>query len=370
MTVPGRTPSSWRKRVIAGAFAAAASAVTIAFHSPSVAAPQPDSIRWTVEQIRSSGGSDDIQLTIDSRWGIGNHSVWSDSRHLGELHGLGPAQLQGGAQPVRFALVREAGRLDCSGTAGGGRGSGPCAFTPDAGFSAFLSAHGIGGADRHQSFTLTMSGVGRDLIDALEKSGFDRPTGEQLAAMGVHGVSATYVRGLGARGYRLSADDLIAFKIHGVEPEYVRELADISPGLRQISPSDVVSLKIHGVSAAWVRQMAAIGPGFRNLNADDLVSMAIHDVRPELARSFVELEAGPLRSDDLVSLAIHGVTAQYIRELAALGYRRLTADDLVNMAIHGVSPGYVSSLRRAGMATLSADQLVRLRLSGFEPNAR
>lgn len=364
--VPGRVPFTWRKLVIAGAAAVFAPAVTAAFMVESVpaAAQQPQSINWSIEGQRTGNH---LQLTIDSRWSANSRSTWSNDRSLAELQGLTAIQLAGGSQAVRFALVKEAGRLDCSGSAGGGRGSGVCNFTPDPGFTTFLEARGIARPSPHQSYSLTMSGVGRDLIDALDKNGFARPSIEQLTAMGIHGVTASYVRELGGLGYRLSAGDLVAFKIHGIDPDYIRQMAAIGPALHQIQPSDLVALRIHGVKPEFVRQMAAIGPEFRNVTADDLVSMAIHGVRPELAQTFVQLEGGKLRSDDVVSMAIHGVSADYIRQLAALGYRGLSADDLVSMAIHGVTPTYVQELHRSGMTRLSADQLVRLRLSGFDP---
>lgn len=395
---PGRVPFTWRKLVTAGAIAACASAVTATFvvaQPAPAAAEQASAISWSFETNGPGKDGSEVQLTVDSRWGAGNHSSWSNSRKIGELQGLGAAQLMGPSQPVRFALVKEAGRLDCSGMAGGGRGSGACSFTPDAGFATFLEARGIGRPSAHQAYSLTMSGVGRDLVDALDKNGFTRSDVDQLTAMGIHGATASYVRELGSLGYRLSADDVVAFKIHGVEPAYIREMAAIGPALRQISPSDLVALRIHGVKPQFVREMAAIGPGFRNVTADDLVTMAIHGVQPDLARAFVQLEGGRLKADDVVSMAIHGVNADFVRKLAELGYKDLSADDLVSMAIHGVtadyvqrlsqlgyrfradelvnlsihgvSADYVSRLQQSGMAHVSADQLVRLRLAGFEP---
>jgi hypothetical protein len=358
--------------LLAAAVAAVAAPSAAVWGLPAVAQSAADqresSIEWTIAGER--GQSDKVQLTIESRWGPNSNSVWSNDRSLTELAGLSPAQLAGGKGPVRFALVREAGRLDCGGTAGSFRGGGSCSFAPDTGFGAYLQARGIGLPTRHQAFSLTMSGVGRDLVDALDKGGFERPRVEQLTAMGIHGATADYVRALSGLGYRLSADDVVAFKIHGVDPDYIRALAPIAPKLRHISASDLVSLKIHGVEPQFVRAMAAMGPQFQEVTADDLVNMAIHGVKPELAASFVRLEGGQLRSDDVVNMAIHGVTADYVEQIAALGYRNLSADDFVNMAIHGVTPDYVRSLRRSGMAPVSAQQLVRLRLSGFDPEVR
>lgn len=355
-----------RNALMAGAVACLSAGAAMA----PAGAQSTDSIDWSIERAgsRTTGGK--IVLTIRSRWSANNHSSWSDDRLIDELSGLTRTQLAGPRGPVRFALIREAGRLDCGGIAGGSSGSGACSFSANPAFASFLQSRGFGIATRQQAFSLAMSGVGRELVEALSRSGFERPDIEQLTAMGIHGVSPDYIRTLASLDYRLAAEDVVAFKIHGVEPDYIRQLAAIGPALNHIRAKDLVSLRIHGVRPEFVRAMAAIDPEFRNVTADDLVSMSIHGVRPELARSFVRLESGRLKSDDLVAMAIHGVTADYIEQLAALGYRNLSADNLVSMAIHGVTPGYVRSLQRAGMAPPSADQMVRLRISGFDPDSR
>ena len=391
----GRVPLTWRKLVTAGAIAACAPAVTASFPIPAAAQQQVQSINWSLETKSGRDGSD-VQLTVESRWGAGSESMWSNGRRLDELQGVTRAQLLGPPQPIRFALVKEPGRLDCTGTAGGARGSGVCSFTPNVGFATFLDARRIGQPDAHQAFSMTMAGVGRDLVDALDDSHFQRPTVDQLTAMGIHGVTPAYVRALAGLGYHLSADDLISFRIHGVNTDEIRQFATVGPALQRLSPSDLISLRIHGVEPGYIREMAAIDPGLRNVTADDLVSMAIHGVRTALARAYVQYEGGRLTSNGLVDMAIHGVTADYVQRLAAAGYRHLSADDLVSMAIHGVSPDfvqqlsalgyrnlsaeelvnlaihgvtadYVRRLQQNGMAHVSAEQLVRLRLAGFEP---
>ncbi|MGE5561850.1 MAG: hypothetical protein ACM3ZV_00925, partial [Bacillota bacterium] len=385
-----------RKLVIAGVISCAPAQTAAVPATPAASAEQLESVNWSLATNGPGKDGSQVQLTIEARWGADNDSIWSNNRRIEELQGLSRSQLLGPTQPVRFALVKEAGRLDCTGSAGGGHGAGACSFTPDAGFATFLDARRIGRPDLHQAYSLTMSGVGRDLVDALDKNGFTRPNIDQLVAMGIHGATPAYVQELGGLGYRLSADDVIAFKIHGVEPAYIREMAAIGPALQHISPSDLVALRIHGVKPEFVREMAAIGPEFRNVTADDLVAMAIHGVRPELARAYVQLEGGRLSSDDIVSMsihgvrpeflqrlaalgyrslstddivsmAIHGVTADYVQQLADLGYRNFTAEDLVSLRIHGVTPDYVRRLQQSGMTHISADQLVRLRLAGFEP---
>ena len=154
----------------------------------------PDSIHWSIDSGRSLARDGKVQLTIESRWGYDNRSTWSNDRPLSDLQGLSASQLAGARGPVRFALQRDAGRLDCSGVAGYSTGSGSCSFIVDPRFASYLQQRGMGSPTPHQAFTLTMSGVGRDLIDSMQEIGYARPTVDQLASMGIHGVSADFVR--------------------------------------------------------------------------------------------------------------------------------------------------------------------------------
>src|SRR5689334_15078538 len=105
-------------------------------------AQQAPAIGWSLEASGPHRDGREVQLTVDSRWSPGSHSTWSNSRDPAEL-GLTPARVMSPTQPVRFTFAREAGRLDCGGTLGGGRGEGACTFTPDSGFSTFLDARRI-----------------------------------------------------------------------------------------------------------------------------------------------------------------------------------------------------------------------------------
>ena len=295
-------------------------------------------IDWSIERSGTRPETGKVQLRVESRWDR-DKSSWSRGYQLSELRGLSAAQLAARPAPVRFALVREPGRLDCNGIAGNSSGRGSCSFAADPAFAAYLAQRGIARPDTRRAFSLAMSGVGRRLVDALSANGYPRPTLNQLVAMGIHGVTAEYVRDLALSGYRLqSADKLVAFKIHGVSADYVRAIA-------------------------------AAGPQLRNLPADDVVAFKIHGVTPDLVRAYTALGRG-VDKDQVVAMRIHGVTPQYINQMAALGYRSLTADELVQMRIHGVTPEFVRALQRQGIRTASADQLVRLRISGFRADRR
>jgi hypothetical protein len=262
-------------------------------------------IEWTATPASPVGGEAAVQLMLTSRDG-GGRSVVSRPATLRSLEGLDAATLSSGG-PVAFRIAREAGRLDCSGTAARKRGEGRCGFTPDAAFAAELARRGVGRPSASQQYQLALHDVRLALVAELDRQGYARP----------------------------SVGDLTGAAIHGVTPGYLRELDAL--GLRVGSVGKLTQLRIHGVDPAFVRELAAIRPAYRKLGADDLVKLRIHGVRAETVRGFAEAGYRDLSVDQLTRLAIHGVTPAYARDMAAAGYTRLTADQLVRMRIHGVT---------------------------------
>ena len=282
------------------AFLAAILLTTLSIGTAGFAAA-PGSLRFSLEPARPAG---QVQLSMRNV-GNGRNSNWSSPIAVAELRGLDPARLRaGGSAPLAFAIVREAGRFDCSGRGGRGSADGDCGFAPDPAFAEFLAARGIGRPTRDQAYALAMGNVGRAHVEALAANGYPMPTVDQLVAMGIHGASPGFIRELAAAGYRLrSADDLVAFRIHGVSPE--------------------------------------------------------------LIRTYSQLGYGRLDRDDVVAMAIHGVTPRFVEELAQLGYRGVAADELVQMRIHGVTPDYIRSVAGGSAGRIPVAELVRMRIMGI-----
>ena len=320
--------------------AVAATACTASSAAPGRSDDQPlGTIRWSIDD-HDSRRDGKVQVSFRTGEGSRHNSNWSSGYDVGELRGLSSAQLNGSSQPVRFALAREAGRLDCTGTAGNRQGIGTCVFSGDAGFAGRLASGGIGRPTDRQAFNLTLADVRYELIDELGRYGYDRPDVDGLVAMGIHGATAAYVRDIAGAGYRLGK----------------------SEGL--------VQFRIFGIDARFVRDMAAIGPQLAKLSAEDLVQFKIFGVKPELVRAYTQLGYSTLDSKDLVKMQIHGVSPEFITELAKLGYRDISSDQLVNLRIHGVTPDFIRGLKAEGIVLPSADQLVRLRLAGYRPGKR
>src|SRR3569623_698313 len=150
----------------------------------------------------------DIRMNADSSNRIQLRLYQADDRHNGsmtssfapyELWGLDVAALrQPGFRPIRFALVREAGRVDCSGSGGNAVATGRCGFPPAAGFTAMLESRGIGRPNAEQSYELAMGSATRDLVDVLAAHNYPRPDIEKLVELSAVGVDRRYDSDLAA----------------------------------------------------------------------------------------------------------------------------------------------------------------------------
>jgi len=209
-------------------------------------------------------------------------------------------------EAVKFAMRRDAGTIDFTGTFQNGEGVGRFNFTPNTTYLETLKSLG--------------AAAGSQIDD------------EDLFSLAMQDVSTAFIREMQSLGYREDLDQYIAFRIHGVSVDFVRELRAL--GYDKLSADDLVAFRIHGVTADFARQMKDFG--VKDLSADQLVAMRIHGVSVDFVRELRDLGYTGLSSDDLVALRIHGVTTRFIRELADAGYHGVPVDKLVEMRIHGI----------------------------------
>jgi len=284
------------------AFLAAILLATIAVSSASFA-DGARSIRFT---LRPAASPDRVQLSLNGR-GSSHDNIMSSSLRTADLPGLDGAGL-GRDGPIAFALVREAGRLDCSGLVRSSAADGGCRFTPDPAFSEMLAAHGMARPTEEQAFALAMIGARRDLLDALAAAHYPMPDIDDFIAMSALEVNPGYIADMARSGYRPSdVQQLIEFRAVGVTPEYAGTLARA---------------------------------GYTNLPADKLVELAALNIDPAFIRGF-----------------------------ESIGYPNLPVDTLVELKALDVTPGYVDAVRQSSQGAQSLDRIVELKALGFEPAA-
>lgn len=256
-------------------------------------------LQFTIEPSRTSG-----EIHVDFRHDSdGHHNNWSSDFRPAELSGLDMAALNGPAtRPIRFALIREAGRVDCAGSGGNRMARGDCTVAPDAAFTADLKRRGIGSPTQEESFGMIAINVRRALVDALSAYRYPTPSVDNLIALTAIGVTPDYIHGLGTAGYR---------------PESI----------------------------------------------DGLVQFGALKITPDYIRGFVSAGYGDLKADELVQFRALNITAGYIAGFQRLGYGRLPADTLVQLKALDITPDYVRAVAGSG-GLPSPDHLVQLRALG------
>lgn len=239
---------------------------------------------------------DGLYLSLERRSERGGRHQMGQTFDFSELQGLTREQAQG-TGPVRFALVREAGRVDLEGSFQAGKGSGTFTFTPNAGFVSAMKSRGFDfekqeswhehGEPENRVFAATMLNVTTALADDLLSADFGK----------------------------LDVDDLFKAAIFKVDSKFMREMkASGFPGLRM---EELVKARIFKIDADFVREAARLG--FTNEPFESLVKMRIFKVTPAFIAEVRGEGLGELAIEDLVKMRIFNIDADFIRRARAEG---------------------------------------------------
>jgi len=269
----------------------------------------------------------------------GRTSSMATTYRMDALTGLAADQIHAATStPVRFALEREAGRVDFDGSFREGKGAGHFTFLASAGYLESVRELGV---------------------DVTRKD----PSGtgdERLIVLALLDVSTDYIRSMIAEGYRVPLDDFQTMRIFDVTPTYVRAMRAL--GFEGISADELVSTRVHGITPEFIREVRESG---WDLSLDELLQARIHGVTPQF-RAEMEKLGYRLSFDDLTSFRIHGVTPEWIGELRQLGYDDLDADELVSTRIFQVTPEFIRSVEAAGYRDLPMRELISMRVQGLD----
>lgn len=309
--------------LIAGcAVALAGGAAATSFSRQHAPMGPTSAIGFTLELALNAEG---FQLRLDAS----PKSMVSQTYATGELAGLMPGALdRDGA--LRFALAREAGRIECDGMATHRVGSGRCSFAPDAAFARYLAERGVGMPDFRGSYDLTVLGARRALVEALATARYQTPTVDQLIALTAIGVTPDYIADLSRSGFHPDdLDDLMAFAALRIDGAYAGAM--LRAGAGKLRSKDLIALRAVGVAPAYVAEL--VDAGLRDVSADTLAQ-----------------------------LKAIGVDGAYLRDLATVGFAQHAADELTAMRAVGVTAEDVRHARAAGIANPTAEQLVQLRV--------
>jgi hypothetical protein len=288
-------------------------------------------VRFNLEPAHQGGGA--IKANFRDQNRANDEHDWSTVFTPSELIGFDASGFRAvGTRPLRFALVREAGRLDCEGQGGSSYAAGNCRLTLDAGFAQFLESRGIGRPTKTEAWGLFALNVRRALIEAVAAAHYPTPTIDQLIEMTAVGVDSPYIAGLARVGYRPeSIHSLVEFRAVGVTPE-------------------------------WIAGFARIG--YANIPVDQLVQLKALNISPDFVAGFRRLGYVEIGADELVQLKALNVTPEYVAGFDRLGYRHLPVDKLVQLKALNITPEFVQQSGVSRGSTLPVDDLVEMKIFG------
>lgn len=238
-------------------------------------------IHFTLEPERGDASRLKAHFRSEDR-GHGDND-WSTEFRPTELGGLDLAGFRGsGSRPLRFALTREAGRLDCSGNGGDSYAAGNCRFTADPAFTQLLSSRGIGRPTQEEAFGLMAVNVRRELIEAVAAAHYPTPSIDNLMALSALNVTGIYISEMARVGYRpRTIDSLIEFKALEITPQWIAGFVRI--GYADLPGDELVQFRALNVTPDYVAGFDRVG--YHHLSADQLVQLKAMDITPEFVRA-------------------------------------------------------------------------------------
>ena len=283
-------------------FIAALMCAFVTVSSACAAPTSPNWLRFTLEPQRGDPG--EIRASFSEQRDGRRESNWSTGFTPSELIGLEVSSFRAaGARPLHFAVVREAGRLDCSGNGGNNYAIGNCRFTADPAFTQLLGARGIGQPSRDQSFALMAVNARREMIDAIAAARYPTPKIDDVVALSALGVNGRYIADMARAGYRpQSISTLIEFKALDITPRWIAGFARV--GYANLPGRDLVQMRALDITPDFIAGYQRIG--YRNLPVSKLVELKALDITPEFVRSVTRPNQPAPPVNDLAELKIFG----------------------------------------------------------------
>lgn len=236
-----------------------------------------------------------INLSLERRSDRGGHSQMGQTYEFSDFQGLQRETAVNGG-PVKFSLVREAGRIDFEGNFENGKGSGTFNFTGNPSFVSAMKSRGF---------------------DFEERSNGRRDNDEdRLFAATTLNVTTALADDLNSLGFgKLNVDDLFKAAIFKIDSTFAREMK--ASGFENLGMEELVKARIFKIDAGFVRQVAQMG--FEKEPFESLVKMQIFKVTPEFISEVRNEGLTDLQVEELVKLRIFKIDGQYIREAKADG---------------------------------------------------
>lgn len=261
-----------------------------------------DWMRFRLEPDHRNSGK--IQASFRQDRNGQDHDNWSTGFMPSDLIGLEVSSFHGaGSRTLHFAVIREAGKLDCSGNGGSDYATGNCSFAENPAFTQLLVSRGIGRPSREQAFGLMAVNARRATIDAVAAARYPTPTINDLMALSALGADGAYITAMARAGYRPdSIHKLIEFKALGITPQWIAGFVRV--GYANVPGDGLVQMKALGITPEFIEGYQRIG--YRNLPVNTVVQLKALNITPEFVRAMVGQQATMPSVGELVQMKMYG----------------------------------------------------------------
>jgi hypothetical protein len=250
-----------------------------------------------------------INLNFDRRSEKGGKHQTGQTYDFADLQGLSREQAMSGG-PVKFSLVREAGRIDCEGSFENGKGSGTFRFTGNQSFVAAMKSRGFdfeedyvsddGRHSENKLFAATTLNVTTALADDLSSAGFGKLQVTDLFKAAIFKIDAKFMREMKASGFAdLGMEELVKARIFKIDAEFVRHVSQM--GFDKEPFESLVKMRIFKISPEFIIEVR--NEGLTDVSIEDVVKLRIFKIDGEFIRE-AKAEGVPLEVEKLVQRRI------------------------------------------------------------------
>lgn len=231
-----------------------------------------------------------INLNFERRSEKGGKHQMGQTYDFVDLQGLSREQALNGG-PVKFSLVREAGRIDCEGTFQNGKGSGTFRFTGNPSFVSAMKSRGfdfeensMSNEERHSEnrlFAATTLNVTTALADELSSAGFGKLQVEDLFKAAIFKIDSKFMREMKASGFAdLGMEELVKARIFKIDAEFVKQVSQM--GFDKEPFESLVKMRIFKITPEFITEVR--NEGLTNIAVEDIVKLRIFKIDSEFIR--------------------------------------------------------------------------------------
>lgn len=271
--------------------------------SSSVTAQNTMTGEWTASLDNDNSGK--INLKFQRRTEKGSKNQMGQTFDINDLQGLSRDQVTNGG-PVKFSLVREAGRIDCEGSFQNGKGSGTFRFAANPSFVSAMRSRGfdfekdsnIDDDDHSENrlFAATTLNVTTALADDLTSAGFGKLQVDDLFKAAIFKIDSQFMREMKATGYpNMGMEDLVKARIFKIDANFVSQVSQM--GFDKEPFESLVKLRIFKVTPEFITEVR--NEGLTEVSIEDAVKMRIFKIDADFIRQ-AKAEGVPLDVEKLV----------------------------------------------------------------------